>query len=118
MATDQDTRWNWLMLEIQPADALAQTTIGPGDLGREEAHAIIAQALRTVAERIPRARQLVETWSAGAVDDTVYLATSTWAIYPHQPGQAHAAAQAWLEDWARTIRTVGIDVQLARPRQA
>lgn len=97
-----------MQIEMSPQDQLIKPTIGEGGYSRDAAHAEIQKAVDR------HAPHLSGTWRAGAKDDTVFKFPFTWVIYEHEPGQPVEAAHAWCEDYAATMRTTGLDVQVAR----
>lgn len=103
--------WNFLQAEIVAADGLIRPTIGPGHLTQRKAHAEI----QAILDRSPSLAPTAATWRRGAADNTVYADRIIWAIYEHPDGQDPVpAAMVWLEDFARIMRTAGVDVQVAR----
>lgn len=55
-------------------------------------------------------------WKRGDVkDDTVYCGLFIWCIYQHPAGEdPRRAALEWAEEKAATMRSAGIDVQIAK----
>lgn len=99
-----------MQVEIVPADQLIRPMIGDGGLSREQAHAEI----QSVLDGSPRLAQIAALWRRGAKDDTVQAGPFCWCIYEYDGDGPRPAAVAWLEDYAATIRSAGIDVQVAR----
>jgi hypothetical protein len=85
--------------------------IGPGGLTRAEAHAFVRTLLHRIAETIGGIEWLIPEWDAGVPDDTVYAGPYLWAIY--EADDARAGARAWVEDYARSLRTAGHRVRVA-----
>lgn len=55
------------------------------------------------------------TWRRGAKDDAVMAGPFVWTIYAYAAGEdPRRAAIAWLEDFAATMRTTGLDVQVGQ----
>lgn len=107
--------WGYLTVEIVPDDLLAKTTVGDEDgLTRGEAHAKIQDML----DAVPALAKIAATWARGAKDDTVYAGLTAFAIFEYEPGGLMDAADAWVADYARIMRTAGLDVQVGqRPRR-
>lgn len=102
--------WNFMQVELRPADMLLTSMVGPGGLSRVEAHAEI----RGLLDRHPALAATAAIWRQGAVDDTVYAGPFTWVIYEHDQGEdPRRAALVWLEDFASTMRAAGLDVTVA-----
>lgn len=104
--------WNHMQAELVPADCLIQPMIGPGGMSRGEAVAAVQGLLDGGGPALARA---AEMWRAGAADDTVYHGVFTWCVYEHPGGEdPRVAAIAWLDDLARIMRSVGLDVTVAK----
>lgn len=103
--------WNYLQLELVPADALIRPMIGPGALTREQAHHEVLGILTRLAKVQPAARKLVTEWTAGAKDDTVYAGPFTWAIY--QSDDPVQGARDWVDGYVATLRDAGVHVGIA-----
>jgi hypothetical protein len=103
--------WNFMQVEIVPADAMARPMIGPGGLTRDEAHAEI----QSILDRAPQLAAIAKTWRRGAADDTVYAGPFTWTIYEHPDGEdPRRAALVWLEDFVETMRSASVsNIQIA-----
>lgn len=107
--------WNFMQLEIVPADRLIKPVTGLGGLTREQALAEVQALLdRSARELAGPFVQLAAKWRAGAKDDTIFYGPFTWTIYEHDGGKWREGAMEWLEDYAATIRAAGIDVQTPR----
>ncbi len=105
------TVWNFMQVELVPADLQVRPMIGPGELTRERAHTEIQGLL----DRMPQLAETAAIWRRGAEDDTVYYGPFVWTIYQHEAGEdSRKAALVWLEDFAATMRTTGLDVGVAR----
>lgn len=104
--------WNYMQAEIVPADRLIRPTIGPGDLSRDRAH----QEIQNILDGGGAALASVSAaWKRGAQDDTVFTGPFVWTIYEHDDGADPClTALEWLEDFAATMRSTGLDVQVAR----
>ncbi len=103
--------WNFMQVEMVPADAMARPTIGSGGLTRAEAHAEV----QSILDRLPTLAGTADAWRRGAKDDTVYAGRLIWTIYEHPEGDdPRRAALVWLEDLAQTMRGAGVDVGVAR----
>ena len=100
--------WNFLQLEVIPADALVRPMIGPGGLTRAEAHAEILSILTRLAAVQPAAQKLVTQWRAGAKDDTVFAGPFTWAIYEHDDPMV--GAKEWIDGYIAILRGAGVNV--------
>lgn len=104
--------WNWMQAKVVADDRTLRPMIGPGGLSREEAHREIQQILDQAGAPLA---SIAERWRRGAADDTVFAGLLTWCIYGHPDGEdPRVAALAWLEDYAQTMRSTGLDVQVAR----
>ena len=78
---------------------------------REQAHTEVQNLL----DRLPNLATTAATWRRGAKDDTVFAGPLVWCIYEHPAGEdPRRSAQAWLDDFAATMRTAGLDVQIAK----
>lgn len=103
--------WNFMQVELVSADLQARPMIGPGGLTRDQALAQVQDLL----DRAPALAGVAATWRRGAKDDTVYAGPFVWTVYEHPDGEdPRRAALVWLEDFAATMRTAGVDVQVAR----
>lgn len=106
--------WNHMKIELAPADALVRPVIGPGGLSRTQALTEVQSILERLAAISPQLWQVVGAWRRGAQDDTVYAGPFTWTVYEYPDGEdPRRAALAWLEDFAATMRTAGLNVQVA-----
>lgn len=107
--------WNFMLVELVPADLMIKPLIGEGGLAREDAVAEVQAQLDSAAAKSPALRQIAEKWRKGAADDTVYAGHLTWTIYEHPEDEdPRVAALAWLEDFAATMRSAGLtNVQVA-----
>lgn len=103
--------WNVLSSEIIIDDQQLRTMIGPGGLTtREEARAVV----QAILDGLEATSIVAEMWRAGAVEDTVYWGPFAWAIYQYPADEdPRIVAHAWLEDFAETMRTKGINVHIA-----
>lgn len=105
--------WNFMQLEMVPEDLLVRPMIGPGGLTREQALAEV----QSILDRSPALAQVAGVWRRGAKDDTVYLGPFTWVVYSHPEGEdPRRAAMVWLEDYAQTLRSAGVDAQVPKLR--
>jgi hypothetical protein len=87
--------WNWLLVELH-GQGDAKANIGPGDLTRTAARAVVGNYLhQKPAYRLQAAR-----WAAGA--NRVSAGVFTWAVYPHEHGQSDEAGSRWIEEFAAT----------------
>lgn len=103
--------WGYLTVQIVPADMLARTTVGAEEgLTRDEAHGKILAML----DAVPALAPIAKKWAAGAKDDTVYAGLTAYTIFEYGPGGLMAAAGAWVKDYAETVRSAGVDVQIAQ----
>lgn len=106
--------WGYMQLELHAEDALLIPMIGPDGMTREQAHAEI----QSILDRVPRLAPIAQRWRAGAPDDTVFAGPFTWAIYEYpDDSDAVGGAAVWLDDYANTMRSAGLDVGIAQPRQ-
>lgn len=111
-----DELWGWLQLELVPEDRLIRPMVGDRALPRRQAHAEIASILGRAATGQPMLAAVAQAWRTGPQDDTVFAGPFVWAIFPASGGDVLAAAQAWIDDYAATIRSAtGLDVQVGRP---
>jgi hypothetical protein len=104
--------WNYMQVELVPADNLVRPAIGPGGLSRGEAVAAVQGLLDGGGAALART---AATWRAGAKDDTAFYDVFTWCVYEHPEGEdPRKAAVAWLDDFARIMRSAGADVMVAK----
>jgi hypothetical protein len=103
-----------MQIELVPDDLAIRPMLGPAVDTRAEALAAVQQLLDQAG---PALAVTTAAWRDGAKDDTVYAGPFIWTIIEHDAGPAAqmAAALAWADDFAATIRTTGIDVQVMRP---
>jgi hypothetical protein len=102
--------WNFMQVELVPADNLVRPMIGPGGLTYEQARAEVQSLL----DRVPALAGTAAVWRAGARDDTVYCGPFIWAAYEYDGVDPRRAAIVWAEGLAETMRGAGVDVQVAR----
>ncbi len=101
--------WNYMQIELIPADMRADPTIGPGELTREQALAEIQSILDRSAPLSREFAATAETWRRGAKDDTVYLGPFSWTVYEYEHGDdPRRGALVWLEDYANIMRAAGL----------
>lgn len=111
-----DRTWNFMQVELVPDDRLIKPMIGQGGLSREQAHA----GVQSILDRGAEANAAVfsgaaATWRRGAKDDTVMAGPFVWTIYAYAAGEdPRRSAIAWLDDFAATMRTTGLDVQVGQ----
>lgn len=107
--------WNFMQIELVPADAQMRPLIGPGSLERPAALAEVQSLLDRAGALSTEIRQLAEVWRRGAKDDTVFGGMFIWTVYEHPAGEdPRKAALAWMEDFAATMRTAGVPVQVPK----
>lgn len=107
--------WNFMQLELTPADLMIRPMVGPGSLDRAGALAEIQSILdRGAAEHGGPFLELAAKWKRGAKDDTLYLGALTWTVYEYTEADLRAGALAWIEDYAATIRKAGVNVQMPK----
>lgn len=99
-----------MLLEVHADDSLVSPMIGPGGLTETEARAEVRGLLTRFAEAYPPAEKVVRMWDTGT--DTVYVGPFTWTVY--ESDDPRAGAMLWLEDFAATIRSTGLDVSIAK----
>jgi len=98
-----------MQIQHRPEDQLAHPMIGPGGLTHSGAHAEIQGLL----DANPQLGETAALWRH-AKDDTVYAGSFIWCLYQHPDGEdPRRAALAWLEDFATTMRSAGVDVGIA-----
>ncbi|MGW4521101.1 hypothetical protein [Amycolatopsis sp. NPDC004378] len=106
--------WNYLQIQILPEDHLLSPMIGPGHLTYDDAHTEITSILNRSAGLKPDLfAPALATWLHGAKDDTVIAGPFVYALYQHDDLNPRKAATVWLEDFAATMRSTGLDVQIA-----
>jgi len=107
--------WNFMQIELVPADAQMRPLIGPGSLERPAALGEVQSLLDRAGALSAEIRQLAEVWRRGAKDDTVIGGMFIWTVYEHPEGEdPRKAALAWMEDFAATMRTAGVTVQVPK----
>jgi hypothetical protein len=109
--------WNWIEIEIAAADHLIRPRIGPGSFTKAEAHAEVEAVLARLDAENPGsgAATILQMWRDGARDDTVYWGPWVLALYSYPAGEdPKRAAWDWAADFAETMRSAGVDVQVAR----
>lgn len=108
--------WNFMQVELIPADAVARPMIGPGGLTRERARAQVQAVLDRAERSSAQFAEAAAIWKRGYVkDDTVYYDAFIWCIYEYPAGEdPRRAALEWAEGLAETMRSAGVDVQLAK----
>lgn len=107
--------WTWLVVEVSPADSLLLPTYGPEYPDRAGAHHAAGEILSTS----PAAAR---TWAQGVKDDCLSLRTARGLLAVALVERTttttmEAAITSWLEDFAATMRTTGMDVSVAQPRR-
>jgi hypothetical protein len=108
--------WNFMQVELVPADMAIKPTIGRGGLTRDQAFTEVQSQLDEAAIMAPALRSIADTWRRGAADDTVYAGSLIWTIYEHPEDEdPRRAALVWLEDFAAKMRSAGLtNVQVAK----
>lgn len=102
--------WNFMLIELVADDQLIHPMIGPGELTHHQAHTEI----QTLLDAHPDLAAAAAIWRRGAEDDTVYQGPFICVLYQHPTGQdPRRGAMDWLEDLAATMRTTGLDIQVA-----
>lgn len=109
--------WAHMQIEVAPDDLLIRPMVGPGGLPRAQALAEVQSILDQAAKLRPEIARVAEIWRRGAQDDTVYAGTLTWTIIEHDGVDPMPAARAWLEDYARILRSAGLDVGIGWPAE-
>ena len=106
--------WNCLQIEINTSTRIVQSTIGPGELSRDQAIAVVQALL----DRFPPLARAAAQWRAGAEDDLVCFGPVAWTVYEHPDGQdPRFAALVWLHDLATAARAAGAHLYVAAPAQ-
>ena len=100
--------WHYAQLELLVDDGLIRPMISE-EVGLSHQQ---AQLLRQLAEVVPDAAPLADTWASGAKDDTVTYGPFTWTLYPCS-GDCAAAHRALRDEWLTILRQSGLDVQAA-----
>jgi hypothetical protein len=107
--------WNYMQVELIPADAIARPMIGPGSMTRSGAAAGIQDILDHAASESRKFAEPAALWRGGNVkDSTLYRGPFIWCIYEHPEGEdPRRAAVEWVGELAETMRSAGVDVQIA-----
>ena len=107
--------WNFMQLEIVPADRLVMPMIGPGGLTRDAALAEIQSILDRMARLSPAFADVATIWRRGAKDDAAFYGPFVWTVYDYPDGEdPRRAALTWIEDYARILRSRGLNVSVPR----
>lgn len=103
--------WTYMQVELVPDDLLIRPMVGE-ELGLTRADALAR--VQDLLDRAPQLAEVAQAWRRGAKDDTVHAGPLVWTVLPYEGDDPRPAALAWLEDYAVTMRTAGMDVQVAK----
>lgn len=111
--------WNYMQVELAPADNMIRPVIGPGGLTHGQARAEIQVILDRTVSLAPDLPAIADQWRRNeeAVDDACAWSQFVWTVYEYDdtnPDGARRAALDWAEGVARSVRSSGLSVTVAQ----